>query len=100
MVASFADGGSLGERALLTVLHPLAALGLLGMIISLDLTRTTMMVIIGLLAATVVGDLVVAGAIALGVVKGDWALPLILAVIPAFGLRYGLYRHPNSPLDR
>ena len=100
MVASFADGGSIGERVLISLLHPLAALGLLGMVISRRLPSTTVRYIIGLLAATVVGDLVVVGAIAGGAIKGDWWLLLILAVVPVLGILYGLFRHPGSPIDR
>ena len=52
--------------------------------------RTTVLVIMGLLVVNVVSDLALGFMIALGVVKGDFELPLIFAAIPAIGVVYAL----------
>ena len=62
------------------------------------LTRVRILAIAALMLATVVVDLSLALAIGRGVVKGDWELPVVFAVIPALGVVYALIlaRAPNQ----
>ena len=55
---------------------------------SKPLTRGLRGVTLTLLLIGIVGDLVLAVLIGQGVVKGDWALPLVFAVVPVIGLAY------------
>ena len=90
MVGLFADGGDVWERLVIVVLHPLAAAGLLFLVLSQRSTAAVALAIAAVLLATVVVDLSLALAIARGAVKGDWELPLAFAVIPALGVVYAL----------
>ena len=90
MVGLFADGGDVWERLVIVVLHPLAAAGLLLLVLSRQLTAPVALAIAALLLAAVAVDLSLALAIARGAVKGDWELPAAFAVIPALGLVYAL----------
>ena len=58
-VSAFADGGSTGERLLLTLAHPLAAVGLLVLVFTPRLPIATVRIIVILLVANVIADLVV-----------------------------------------
>ena len=53
-----------------------------------------------LLLVAIAADLVLAVLIGLGVVKGDWFLPLVFAVVPVVGVAYlaggGRQDHPRS----
>ena len=90
MVGSFADGGTIWERLLLVVLHPLAALSLLFLVSApragVPVTATVAL----LLTATVVADVALSWTIAQGTLKGDWELPLVLAVLPTISLIYAV----------
>ena len=90
MVGLFADGGDVWERLVIVVLHPLAAAGLLLLVLSRQLTAPVALAIAALLLVAVAVDLSLALAIARGAVKGDWELPAAFAVIPALGLVYAL----------
>ena len=101
MVGAFADGGSPGERLLLVVVQPLAAVGLLVFMFSPQLSVAMVRIIVLALVVNVIADIVLAALIALGSVKGDWELPLVFAVIPALGIVYalkqtGLRARPDS----
>ena len=85
MVGLFADGGEVWERLVIVVLHPLAAAGLLFLVLSPRVTVPSTLAIAALLLATVAVDLSLALTIARGAIKGDWELPVIFAVIPALG---------------
>ena len=93
LVASFADGGSVPERLLAGVVHPVAALLLLYVVVSAEapvfwpwrITMTMLPVSIG-------GDIITAALIGQGLLRGDWSLPLTFAVVPALGLVYILRR--------
>lgn len=88
LVGSFADGGSLGERLVLVLVHPLAAIGLLVLVTQPRLSLTRTRVVAVLLMVNVTADVALALLIAGGAVKGDWEFPLVFAVIPAIGLVY------------
>ena len=103
LVGGFADGGSVGERALIMVVHPVAAIALLVMVLTLRtaakwLTRVAVV----LLLVSIAGDVAVYVAISEGTIKGDKSLALIFAIIPVIGVVYGLARgtgrgQVNSP---
>ena len=90
LVGAFADGGDVGSRLLLVVVHPLAAIG---MVLLLSLRRPATRLVAGvavLLLVNVAADLFVALLIGVGVIKGDWWLLPIFAAIPAVGAAYTL----------
>jgi len=64
--------------------------GLLLLVLRSTASRKLVLAIAALLLATVAADLSLAAAIAGGAMKGDWALPVVFAVIPALGGLYGL----------
>ena len=90
LVGAFADGRDVGSRLLLVAVHPLAAVGML-LVLSLPRPATSLVVAVAvILLVNVAADLSVALMIAVGLVKGDWWLLPIFAVIPAVGLAYAL----------
>ena len=48
-----------------------------------------------LLTVNIVGDIVMGTLIGQGVVKGDWSLPLVFAIVPLIGIAY-LIRAPAA----
>ena len=87
--ARFADGGTIPERILLSLIHPIAALLLLIAVASSGgLAGRLRGVTLALLSVNVIGDVVAAVLIGLGVLKGDWSLPLIFAIVPVIGVIY------------
>ena len=83
------------------LVHPAAAILLLIAVsfskpISTGLRKFTLVLLLVAIAA----DLVLAVLIGLGVVKGDWFLPLVFAVVPVVGVAYlaggGRQDHPRS----
>ena len=88
VVGSFADGGDVWSRLLLTLLHPIAAIAILVLaFVRLPPERITSTVV-AILAINIVADVVVALLIANGLIKGDWALPLAFSVTPAIAIIY------------
>jgi len=100
--ASFADGGSVPERLLLSAVHPLAAILLLYVVVSSErlsplIRRTT----VAMLSVSIVGDILAAVLIAQGTWRGDWPLPLTFTVVPVIGLVYMIRRRQGrEPADR
>lgn len=90
LVGAFADGGTIWERLLIVVLHPLAALSLLFLVSSPRVAAPVTVAVAFLLSATVVADIALSWIIAQGTLKGDWELPLVLAVLPLIGLIYAV----------
>ena len=90
LVGAFADGGTIWERLLIVVLHPLAALSLLFLVSSPRVAAPVTAAVALLLTATVVADIALSWIIAQGTLKGDWELPLVLAVLPLIGLIYAV----------
>ncbi len=88
----FTDIGSPGERFLLIVVHPLAAVGLLMLVFTPRLPIAAVHSIVILLVVNVIANLVVAMLIALGYMEGGWELALLFAVVPAIGIVYRLTR--------
>lgn len=96
MVGSFADGGQWWERLVLVGVHPAAAVLLLILVMRKESARVLALVTTALLALNVVADVGLAAAIGSGAIKGDWALPLVFAVIPLIALPYCILRYRNS----
>ena len=93
LVASFADGGSVPERLLLSAVHPLAAILLLYVIVSFDrLSQLIWRTTVAMLSVSIGGDILVAILINQGTLRGDWPLPLTFVVIPVIGLAYIIRR--------
>ena len=90
MVGSFANGGDLWARLLLVLVHPICAIGMLFLAFLPRPASTTVLVIMGLLVVNVACDLALGFLISQGVIKGDFWIPLIFAVIPAIGFVYAL----------
>ena len=90
LVGAFADGGTIPERILVSLIHPAAAILLLLSVVSFSKpisTRRRGFTLVLLLVA-ITADLVLAVLIGLSVVKGDWFLPLVFAVVPVIGVAY------------
>ena len=93
LVGGFADGGSVWERALLMVVHPVAAIALLAMVLtSRTAAKWLTYVAVILLLVNIAGDVAVYVAISEGAIKGDKSLAFIFAIIPVIGVVYGLAR--------
>ena len=101
LVGSFADGDDTFGRFLLTMLHPLSAVGLLAAVFIRTLSRQVVALIAALLLGTALADGYYVFAIATGSVKGDWEIPLILAVVPVLGFLYtlGMVLSESAPAD-
>ena len=89
VVGAFADGGTIPERILVSLVHPAAAILLLLAVsfskpISTGLRGFTLVLLLVAIAA----DLALAVLIGQGVIKGDWFLPLVFAIIPVIGVAY------------
>ena len=98
MVGAFADGGDAWSRFVIVLLHPLAATGLLYLVLEYWHSRVLVLSIAALLLVTVAADLLLALAIARGDMKGDWELPVVFSVVPALGVVYALLlaKAPNQ----
>ena len=92
LAGAFADGGSIGERVVVIFVHPLAAAGLVVLVLGPRLPFAAVRIILALLVVNVIADIVLAFLIAGGSVKGDWELALAFAVIPAIGVLYAVTR--------
>ena len=90
LVGAFADGGTIWERLLIVVLHPLAALSLLFLVSTPRAGALVTGTVVLVLTVTVISDITLSWTIALGTLKGDWELPLVLAVLPFIGLTYAV----------
>ena len=90
LVGAFADGGTIPERILVSLIHPAAAILLLMAVVSFSKPISTGRrgFTLVLLLVAIAADLVLAVLIGLGVVKGDWFLPLVFAVVPVIGVAY------------
>ncbi|MDE2838734.1 MAG: hypothetical protein OXL97_14700 [Chloroflexota bacterium] len=97
MAGAFADAGSLGEWLLVVVVHPLAAAGLLALLLAPRLPVAALRAAVTLLVLNVAADLVLAVLIARGSVKGDWELAVVFAVVPAIGIVFALTRSRFRP---
>ena len=90
LVGAFANGGTIPERILVSLIHPAAAILLLIAVVSSSKPISTgrRKFTLVLLLVAIAADLVLAVLIGQGVVKGDWFLPLVFAVIPVIGVAY------------
>ena len=90
VVGSFADGGDVWSRLLLTLLHPIAAIAILFLVFVRIPPRRVTSIVAAILAISIVADVVVAGLIASGSIKGDWGLPLAFTLVPAIAIVYAV----------
>ena len=90
VVGSFADGGDVWSRLLLTLLHPIAAIAILFLVFVRIPPRRITSIVVAILTINIVGDVVVAALIASGSIKGDWGLPLAFTVVPAIAIVYAV----------
>ena len=102
LISTFADGGFWWERVSLVLLHPLAAIALLGLLLSGRRPAPWLASLaLTLLALGILGSLAMSGAILSGWTRGDWWLPLVWAIIPLLSLPYALHhlggRRANAP---
>ena len=100
-ISTFADGGFWWERISLVLLHPLAAIALLGLLLVGRPAPWLAGLALTLLALGILGSLAMSGAILSGWTRGDWWLPLVWAIIPLLSLPYALHhlggRRANAP---
>ena len=90
LVGSFADGDDVWARVLVTLVHPLSAVGLLAAAFVRTLRKPVVAAIAVVLFATALADGYFAVSIANGSTKGDWQLPAVLAVVPVLGFLYAV----------
>jgi len=89
LVGSFADGATIPERVLVSLVHPAAAILLLVAVIGGGrASRGLRSFTLALLLIGIAGDIVVAALIGLDVLKGQWLLALLFALVPAVGVVY------------
>lgn len=89
VVGTFSGEGTIFERLLVSLIHPVAAILLLVVVSSSKaLARKLLGATLALLLVAVAADIALAVLIGQGAVKGDWALPLVFAVVPVLGLAY------------
>lgn len=90
LMGSFADGGAWWQYVTYIVVQPLAAAALIALVAMPPDTLTAMgqRLITTALALPVALNGFGAIAIAQGIVRGDWWIPLVFALIPAIGLAY------------
>ncbi len=88
---NFADGAEWWERLILTVLHPVGAVALILLVALPRPSGRVIALLSTLLALNIAADAFIAATIAAGITKGDFILPLLLAVFPTIGLPYAIY---------
>lgn len=84
MVGSFADGDA-SLRLLVTLAHPVSAVGLLAAVFVATLGKHVIGLAAAALLLTSLADTYVAVLIAKGDIKGDWGIPAVLAAFAAIG---------------
>lgn len=89
-ISTFADGG-LWERLPIVLFHPLAAVALLWLLFTAQPTPKLAGIALVLLLLGIVGSLAVSGAVLGGLIKGDWWLPLVWAIVPLLSLPYVIH---------
>lgn len=87
-ISTFADGGVWWERVPIALFHPLAAVALLWLLFTARPTPKLAGIALVLLLLGIVGSLAVSGAVLGGLIKGDWWLPLVWAIVPLLSLPY------------
>ncbi len=98
-VGSFADGGDIWSRLVISVLHPIAAIAIIFLVFVPRSNTALLFGITAILAINIISAIALASLIAAEVVKGDWPLPLVFAPIPTIAIIYAvliLRTHPSS----
>lgn len=97
-VANFADSGTWWERGFLSVLHPLAvALLLAALLVGRHGPSLLSRMATGAVGLYLAGAVGISIAVLTGLLKGDWSLSLVLAIIPVAGLAYLLTARTREP---
>lgn len=101
MVGSFADGDDASLRLLVTLAHPISAVGLLAAVFIATLGKHVIGLAAAALVLTALGDIYVAVLIASGEIKGDWEIPATLAALTAIGflVTLALLKMPAGSAD-
>ncbi|MDE2899576.1 MAG: hypothetical protein OXN15_00915 [Chloroflexota bacterium] len=101
LVGSFADGGDAPLRLLVTLAHPISAVGLLAAVFVPTVGKHVIGLAAAILLATGLGDTYVAVLIAKGDIKGDWQIPAIFAATAGIGFLVALaqWRTPTPSAD-
>ena len=89
-ISTFADGGVWWERVPM-VLHLLAAVLLLWLVLTPGYAPRLATYAVVVMVASIAGSISLSVSITAGLSRGDWWLPLILAVIPAIGSLYAWF---------
>ena len=99
LVGAFADGGDIWSRLLVSLVHPVCAVGILLLALRPRPANPTLLAVLGIIVLTIAADLTYSILIAGGSVKGDFWLPLVFAVIPTIAAIYALTLlvRPPSP---
>ncbi len=88
LTSSFADGGTLASRATMVGMHPIAAVALIVAVALHPVSKPLSTLIAIILAANIVGDIVISTMIISGAETGQWVLPLTFSVVPLIGIFY------------
>ena len=90
-ISTFADGGFWWERIPMVLLHPLAVIALFWMLFTARPTPTLAGVTLALLLLSILGDAILGVTYGMGVLRGDWWLPLVWAIVPLLSLPYVIH---------
>ena len=92
VVGQFADGGDFYSRLILTFLHPISALSVMALVLTLRLPVGIVIALTAIFVVNIAADSALAVLIASGNMKGDWSLPLLFSVVPAIAIIYTVLR--------
>ena len=96
-VGSFADGGDIWSRLVISVLHPIAAIAIIFLVFVPRSNTALVFGITAILAINIISALALASLIAAEVMKGDWPLPLVIAPIPMIAIVYAVLTIRTQP---
>ena len=86
----FSDGGNWWSHAVMVVVHPVAALALVALVCWRRCPLPFAIIFAALTLTGILADAATAVSIGLGLLKGDWWLPLVFSAIPVIGLAFVL----------
>lgn len=75
----------------MVLLHPLAVIALFWMLFTARPTPTLAGVTLALLLLSILGDAILGVTYGMGVLRGDWWLPLVWAIVPLLSLPYVIH---------
>lgn len=92
LFSQFADGGDFYSRLILTVLHPISAVSVIALVLTLRLPVGIVIALTAIFVVNIAADSTLSVLIASGNMKGDWPLPLLFSVVPAIAIIYTVLR--------